>query len=165
VQLLRDPQTLALLRGQHAAGCVPALILQARQHLVEGGGQLAHLGLVTPHWHTLAGTREVHPASQRGERLERAERPVQQHQVDHHHERERGRQHERLAGGEGVQLPGREHQDRDGAGADHHRGVERGDALEQRRVLPDTGARPRAGAVDFRRRGRRRAPRHKHRSA
>src|SRR5204863_9437789 len=41
MKLLGDPQPLALLRGEHAAGGVPALVLEAREHLVEGGGQLA----------------------------------------------------------------------------------------------------------------------------
>ena len=62
MQLLSDPQALGLLSGEHPAGCLAALGLEAIEHLVERLGELARLGVRIRCGHPLAGIREVDSA-------------------------------------------------------------------------------------------------------
>ena len=73
VQLLGDPQPLSLLGAEHAAGGLPPLGLQAREHLVEGQRELRP----PQRWprgarHPLTQIREIDLPGERGQRLNRA---------------------------------------------------------------------------------------------
>ena len=57
VELLRDAQPLALLRGQRAADAVAALGLEPLEHLVEGGRELGRVGVAAADLEPVARAR------------------------------------------------------------------------------------------------------------
>ena len=74
VQLLRDPQALGFLAGEDPPGGIPALGLEAGEHLVERRGQLARLGCRVRNRHPLGGVGEIDPPGQGGQRFDGAHR-------------------------------------------------------------------------------------------
>ena len=100
VELLRDPQPLALLRGERAADAVAALGLEPLEHLVEGRRELGRLGVPARHLQPQARLQRVDPARERRQLAQRAERAAQQQQVEREHQREAADEDRQLAQGE-----------------------------------------------------------------
>ena len=78
VQLAGDAQPLGLGGRERAAGAALALGLEAVEHVVEGRGQLAHLGGGLADRHAAAGIVRVDAAHRARQPLERDEDAPQQ---------------------------------------------------------------------------------------
>jgi len=85
VQLLGDSQPLGLLRLERAARALAPFVLEAFDHLVEGGGELVGLRGRTAHRHPLTGIERVHGADHVSKLLQRTQGTLQQEQVDDQH--------------------------------------------------------------------------------
>ena len=107
VELLRDPQPLALLRRERAADAVAPLGLEALEHLVERGGQLGGLGVAAADLEPAARLERVDPARERGQLAQRRERAAQQQQVEREHQREAAGEDRQLAHGDVRDAPAR----------------------------------------------------------
>ena len=133
VELLRDPQPLALLRGQRAAHAVAALGLEPLEHLVEGRGQLGRLGVAAADLEPVAGLERVDPARELRQLAQRGERVPQQQQVERQHQDEAAAEDRQLAQRDVLDARG-EHERGDRARRGEHRGVADGESPEERRT-------------------------------
>jgi hypothetical protein len=94
VELPGQAPALALLRGELAAGAVPALVLEAVEHLVERPREDRHLGLGPFRRDPAPGAQWVDAAHERREPLERSERAAHEHGVDQRHRDDPAREHD-----------------------------------------------------------------------
>ena len=134
MKLLRDAQPLGLVCREYSAGALELLLLQPREHFVEGCRQLSRLRDRLCVGDPLSRVCQIDPPSKRRELLQRRDEPVHDDHVDERDERERGNQHERLVHRKRRELPRRENEHRKKACCDQEHGVGCHDALKQRPV-------------------------------
>ena len=141
MQLLRDPQPLALLRRQRAADAVAPLGLEPVEHVVERRGELGGLGVPARDLEPAARLEWVDPPRERRQLAQRRQRTAQQQEVEREHQREAADEDRELAHGE-VRHGRREDQRGDRAGGSQHRRVADGDAPEESRTPSSVRTRP-----------------------
>jgi hypothetical protein len=88
VQLGGQPPALALLGAHGAPRAVAALALEAIEHVVEGGRQVADLGRRALLGQALPGREGIDAAHEGGEVLERRDGAAHEHEVDEEHDRD-----------------------------------------------------------------------------
>ena len=147
VELLRDAQPLALLRGERAGDAVAALGLEALEHLVERRGQLGGIGVASADVEPMAGLERVDLARERGQLAQRRERPAQQQEVDGEHQHEAAGEDRQLADGDVLGL-GREHERRDRARGGEHGGIADREPPEERRTAGGCEHGPQCDGLD-----------------
>ena len=133
MELLCDPQALALLRRERAADAVAPLGLEPLEHVVEGRAELRGLRVAAAHREPATRLEQVDPARQRGQLAQRRERPAQQQEVDGQHQPEAAGEDCELADRNVVDAR-REDQRRNRARGGEHGRVADGDAPEERRA-------------------------------
>ena len=134
VELLRDPQALGLLPGQHPTGGLAALGLEPVEHLVERQRELAGLRRRLRPRHPLPGFGEVDSPGEIGQRLQRTHDPAQQEQVHQRHQQQRRDQDRHLLGGERRDPARLEHEDRHHDRGDQQQCVDAGHAHHERHI-------------------------------
>jgi hypothetical protein len=142
VQLPCHPLALGLLHHERLARALAPLVLEAREHLVEGLRQTGDVRLAH-HGHALPRVERVDRAHGARHGAERVERGAEQEEGHDEHEEQAAGQHQQLRRPDGDRHGHRrQHEHREDQ--QQHRGVRREDAPEERHV-PRHPRPPRAG--------------------